>query len=121
MRKLSVKEQRKKRVRKKIKISADRPKLVVFRSNKFIYGQIIDPSLNKTLATASEKDIVKKKTDKSKKTLTKTQKAELVGIALATKATKKGIKKVSFDRGQYKYHGRVKALAEAARKNNLIF
>ncbi len=107
--------QRKARVRKKIASRSDRLRLSVFRSARFIYAQIIDDKLKKTLVSVSHKDI---KTDKS---TTKIEKAKLVGVVLAKKAKAKKISNVVFDRGQYKYHGRVKALAEAARKKGLKF
>jgi large subunit ribosomal protein L18 len=96
---------------------AKRPRLTVFRSNKYIYAQIIDDGKSQTLVAAGEKDLV---TDRKKGTL-KTQRARLVGKILAERALKKGIKQVRFDRRSYKYHGRVKALAEGARQRGLKF
>lgn len=96
---------RKKKVRARITGSAERPRLSVFRSNKFIYAQIIDDSKGVTLASAS-----KIKTG-----------AEEVGAEVAKKALAKKIKKVVFDKSGYKYHGKVKALADAARKGGLDF
>ena len=93
-----------------------RPRLAVFRSHKSIYAQIIDDAKGKTLVAANEKSI-----KWPKKKLTKTEKALAVGEALATKALKKKIKEVVFDRRKYRYHGRVKALAEGARKGGLVF
>lgn len=90
-----------------------RKRLIVFRSNKFMYAQI-QAEGGKVMVAASEKDIKKSK-------ITKTQKAKLVGEALAEKAASKKIKQVYFDRRGYQYHGRVKALAEAARKGGLDF
>lgn len=90
-----------------------RRRLVVFRSNKFIYAQIIGEG-GKIIAAASEKDIKGGKA-------TKTQKAALVGEVLAKKALTQKVKQVYFDRRGYRYHGRVKALAEAARKGGLEF
>ena len=89
-----------------------RPKIVVFRSNQFIYGQIIDPQ-GKTIITANDREIKNKKSrlDRAKET----------GKLLAEKALKKKIKQVAFDRRGYKYHGRVKALAEGAREGGLEF
>lgn len=105
------------RTRKKLTVTAEAPRISVFRSNKHIYAQIIDDSRGITLV--SESDLVLKnekgeKADNIKLALT-------VGENLATKATKKKIKKVVFDRGGYKYHGRIKAFAEGARKGGLIF
>jgi len=89
-----------------------RPRLSVFRSNKYIYAQIIDDSKNKTLISASSKEI------KSKK---KIEAAYETGKIIAEKAKKSGISVVVFDRGKYKFHGRVKALAEGARGGKLSF
>jgi len=115
MQKKTQKEKRKTRVRIKIKGTAKKPRLSVFRSNKRIYAQLIDDEARKTLIAASEKEI------KSKTKQTKTEKARLVGEILAKKALKKKIKQVVFDRGSFRYHGRVKALAEGARKGGLQF
>ena len=93
-----------------------RPRLAVFRSHKSIYAQIIDDTKGKTLVAASEKTV-----KWPKKKLTKTERAFAVGEALAAKALKKKIKAVVFDRRKYLYHGRVKALAEGARKGGLEF
>lgn len=106
---------RKIRTRAKIKRFSDRQRAIVFRSVKHIYGQIIDDKGN-VLATASEKDL---SSNGGKET--KTKKAFLVGQNLAKNALKKKIKKVVFDRGSYKYHGRVKAFAQGARKEGLSF
>lgn len=109
------KERRKARTRAKIKGEKKRPRLSVFRSNKYIYSQIIDDEKGKTLVAASESDL--KKTEKH----LKTEKARLVGKILAQKALKAGLKKIVFDRGPFKYHGRIKALAEGAREGGLVF
>lgn len=104
---------RKLRARRKVRVAAgERPRLSVFRSSKHIYAQIIDDSKGMTLAAASSAAV---------KTGTKTDTAAAVGKALAEAATAKGIKQVVFDRGQYRYHGRVKALADAAREGGLDF
>ncbi len=107
---------RKSMTRFKISKNLDRSRLCVYRSKKYIYGQIIDSVTGNTILGISSKDIVKKdggkgKTDISFKT----------GEALAQKAKEKKIENVVFDRGSYKYHGRVKALAEGARKGGLKF
>ena len=109
---------RHKRVRVKVKGTASRPRLCVFRSQNHIYGQIIDDSQGHTLLTASTLDpeIISETDGK-----TKSGKAELVGSMIAKRALSKGVNQVAFDRGGYKYHGRVKALAEAARKGGLKF
>ena len=109
-----VRQKRHARVRSKISGTAECPRLNVFRSNKNIYAQLIDDVAGVTLASAStvDKDIAGDN---------KTEAAKAVGAAIATKATEKGIKVVVFDRGGYLYHGRVAALAEAARENGLEF
>ena len=99
----------------KIRGTAKRPRLSVFRSNKRIYAQLIDDEARKTLLAASEKEI------KPEIKQAKTEKAKLVGEILAKKALRKKIKQVVFDRGPFRYHGRVKALAEGARKGGLKF
>lgn len=94
------------------------PRLSVFRSLNHIYAQVIDDSKGQTLVSMSSLDSqVRDKTNG----IGKSKKAEIVGALLAEKALNKGIKQVVFDRGGYKYHGRVKALAEAARKAGLAF
>ena len=104
---------RKLRARRKVRVAAgERLRLSVFRSSKHIYAQIIDDASGKTLAAASSSAV---------KSGSKTDTATAVGRALAEAAAAKGVKQVVFDRGQYKYHGRVKALAEAAREGGLDF
>ncbi|CAM3232047.1 50S ribosomal protein L18 [Vagococcus sp. PNs007] len=102
------------RVRAKISGTAECPRLNVFRSNKNIYAQLIDDVAGVTLASAST-------LDKDISGGNKTELASAVGGSIAKKATEKGIKEVVFDRGGYLYHGRVAALAEAARENGLEF
>jgi large subunit ribosomal protein L18 len=104
------------RLRAKAKGSADRPRLSVFRSNKQIYAQIIDDDLGVTLASCSSR-----LKELNSQPLSKTEQSRLVGQKLAEIAKSKGIGAVIFDRGGYKYHGRVKALAEGARDGGLIF
>ena len=95
-----------------------RPRLCVFRSLKHIHAQLIDDSKGQTLASMSTLDSqIRSKTNG----IVKINKAEEVGTLLAERALNRGIKQVVFDRGGYKYHGRVKALAEAARKAGLEF
>jgi len=107
---------RKKRVRSKVFGTIERPRLSVYRSNKFIYAQLVDDGKKKTLLSASDLEL------KSKKEAgTKTQKAYLVGEMISKKAKLKKITKIVFDRGGYRYHGRVKALADGARKGGLDF
>jgi large subunit ribosomal protein L18 len=96
----------------------ERPRLSVHRSLKYIYAQVIDDAKGVTLASASSQDADLKKAAKSTKSI---DAAKSVGTAIAAKAIKAGVKKVAFDRGQYVYHGRVKALAEAARAGGLDF
>ncbi len=103
-------------MRTRILVSNNRLRLTVFRSNKYIYAQIIDDSKGKTIVMYSSKDLPKTKTGKSGIEI-----AMAVGEELAKKAKTKKIKKVIFDRGAYKYHGKVKALAEGARKGGLEF
>lgn len=106
------------RVRQKIHGTGSRPRLCIFRSLNHIYAQVIDDSQGQTLVAASTLDAEIKNDSKGKK---KTGKAELVGSLLAKRAVEKGISQVTFDRGGFKYHGRVKALGEAARKGGLKF
>ena len=107
---------RHKRVRKKIAGTAARPRLCVFRSLNHIYAQVIDDAIGQTLVQLSTLDSqVRSKTNN----MVKAKKAEVLGTLLAEKALSKGINHVVFDRGGYKYHGRVKALAEAARQAGL--
>ena len=105
------------RIRRKISGSAEEPRLAVFRSNKQIYAQVVD-DLNKiTLLSASSKE----KEIAGQTGIKKTEQAKLVGQLLASKCKEKGIVKVVFDRSGYKYHGRVKSLADAAREGGLKF
>ena len=106
------------RVRVKVKGTASGPRLCVFRSLNHIYAQVIDDLRGHTLASASTLDLEIKNVAVNK---TKTTKSELVGSLVAKRALNQGIKKVAFDRGGCKYHGRVKALAEAARQEGLVF
>ena len=102
---------RKKRVRAGIRGTAERPRLSVFRSNRFTYAQLIDVVSGRTLASVSTKEI--------KATGDKKVRAKEVGLLIAKKAKEKGIKAAIFDRGAYQYHGRVKALAEAFKESGL--
>ncbi len=117
--KLSKLERRRriqKRIRKIVKGTADSPRLSVFRSNKEIYAQLIDDLSGVTLATASSRD-----KDLAGNQGTKLEKAAAVGEKIAKLAADKGISKVVFDRSGFLYHGRVKSLAEGARKGGLKF
>ncbi|MCK4781972.1 50S ribosomal protein L18 [Candidatus Parcubacteria bacterium] len=104
---------RHKKIRARIKGTKTVPRLSVFRSNKHIYAQLIDDEKGKILITAKDND-VKKKAEK-------TVIAREIGKLIAEKALEKKIKKIIFDRGGFKYHGRVKALAEGAREGGLQF
>jgi large subunit ribosomal protein L18 len=106
------------RVRKRVRGSSERPRLTVFRSNKHIYAQIIDDEQGCSLVSASTADaaICPKGENGGNKSA-----AVKVGQALASRAREKGIKLVAFDRGRYRYHGRIAALADAAREGGLEF
>ena len=102
------------RVRSRLKqVSSGRPRLTVFRSSKNIYAQVIDDSQGVTLAAASTLEGERKGSDKDS--------AALIGKLIAERAIEKGVKDVVFDRGGYIYHGRIKALADAAREAGLNF
>jgi large subunit ribosomal protein L18 len=104
------------RVRQKISGTKDQPRLCVFRSLNHIYAQVVNDLEGRTLVAASTLDAEIKDIKKNK-----TGRAEMVGTLLAKRAVEKKISQVAFDRGGFKYHGRVKALAEAARKGGLKF
>jgi large subunit ribosomal protein L18 len=105
----------KKKIRTKIRGTAERPRLTVFRSNKFIYAQVVNDAIGKTLAQASDV-----KTTQGNK-VTKTERAREVGKAIAAAAILKKIKKVVFDRNGFKYTGRIKLVADEARAGGLEF
>ena len=104
------------RVRKKVSGSKERPRLAVFRSSKHIYAQVIDDIAASTLASASTLEAEGRSNGSSK-----TKSAKIIGGLIANRAKSKGIESVVFDRGGFKYHGRVKSLAEAAREGGLKF
>src|ERR1700740_589007 len=105
------------RIRRKIgEGTAQKPRLSVFRSNTEIYVQLIDDLNGQTIASASSKD-----KDIATQKGTRIEKSKLVGSAIARKATELGLKDVTFDRGGYLYHGRVKAVADGAREGGLQF
>ena len=106
----------KRNIRKVVSGTADRPRLSVFRSNSDIYAQLIDDDTAKTILAVSTKT-----KEVAAEKVTKTEKAKLVGKMVAAKAKDAGIESIVFDRNGYLYHGRVKALAEAARENGLKF
>lgn len=104
------------RIRKKVSGSPQKPRLSVFRSNTDIYVQLIDDLNSVTLAAASSKD-----KDIAAQKGTKIEKSKLVGLAIARKAAELGLTAVTFDRGGYLYHGRVKSVADGAREGGLQF
>lgn len=113
-------ERRKKRVRAKILGTPERPRLSVFRSLKQMYAQLVDDSNGKTLASLStQSSAVKEKLSGGKGA--KSERAKVLGKTLAELARSRGIEKVVFDRNRYRYHGRVKALADGAREGGLKF
>ena len=109
-----ARQKRHRRLRTRIAGTADRPRLAVYRSLTQIYAQVIDDRTGRTLAASSS---LERKDSKAKKS----DAAKAVGASIATKAKAAGIEEVIFDRGGYRYHGRVKALADAARSNGLRF
>jgi len=116
---MSVKKQqrkfrRQKRVRAKMSGTDKKPRLCVFRSNKHIYAQLIDDSKKQTILSVSDAKLKKGK-------MTKADLGKEIGKTIAKMALEKKIEKVVFDRGPYKYHGRVKAVAEGAREGGLKF
>ena len=110
-----IKERRRGRVRAKVKGTALRPRLNIFCSNKGFYLQIIDDQKGLTLVSAHVKEI------KDRDKLKRVEQAKLLGELIGQKAIAKKIKKVVFDRSHYKYHGRVKAVADGARSKGLQF
>lgn len=104
------------RIRKKIEGTQERPRLSVYRSNKQIYVQVVDDATGNTLVSASSKE--KAVAEKGGK---KVEMAAEVGKLIASKCKEKGIETVVFDRGGYKYHGRIRSLADAAREQGLKF
>ena len=111
---------RHRRIRRRLKGVAERPRLAVFRSLKHTYAQVIDDSAGVTLASAStlEPEV---KSERERESKPKVDASRLVGELVAKRSVEKGITRVVFDRGGYKYHGRVKALADAARGGGLEF
>ena len=103
-------------IRKKISGTSERPRLSIYRSNQEIYAQLIDDEFGKTLGSVSSKNKAF-----SNKSVNKTEQATEVGKMIAQAAKKIGVDKVVFDRGGFLYHGRIKALADAARESGLIF
>ena len=113
-----ARERRHQRLRKRLMGTPERPRLNVFRSDKHIYAQVIDDLAGRTVASASDIDVdVRGNIGEG----TKSDKAKLVGQLVAERAREAGVTMVVFDRGGYRYHGRVKALADAAREAGLVF
>jgi large subunit ribosomal protein L18 len=119
--KLEARSIRHSRLRKRIRGSEERPRLVVFRSARHIYAQVVDDLKRKTLVTASDLLAKAERSTEAAPRGKKTERAKQVGLMLARKCVEKGIKKVVFDRAGYQYHGRVSALAEGAREGGLEF
>jgi large subunit ribosomal protein L18 len=116
--KLEIRDRRKMHIRKKVNGTAERPRLSIFRSSKHMYAQIVDDATHQTLAAVSTLD------EKLKGELTglkKSERAKKIGAAIAERAKAKGVTKVVFDRNGFIYHGRVSALADAAREAGLEF
>lgn len=108
-------QRRKKRVRAKVQGTTQRPRLSVFRSNRYVYIQLIDDTTGKTIFGISPKQL------EEKEKLTRTEAAKKLGVRIAELSKEKKITHVVFDRGSYKYHGIVKAIAEGAREGGLVF
>lgn len=106
-----IKSRRKQRVRAKIFGTADKPRLSIFKSNRYIYIQLIDDQIGKTIASVSDKSFENKNDKKNFPVL--------LGESIAKQAIEKNIKSAVFDRGSYKYHGQIKTIAESARKAGL--
>lgn len=104
-------ERRARRTRAKLFGTAERPRLSVFRSNRYLYAQLIDDERGRTILSASTHDVEKKGA--------KVEKSVILGDLLAKKAKEKGIASMVFDRGPYRYHGRVKGVAEALRNSGI--
>lgn len=107
-----MRKTRQKRIRKKISGTEERPRLCVFRSNQHTRAQVINDRKGETVVSANDKEVEGK---------TKSEKAKAVGLLLAERAKEEGVEKVVFDRAGYKYHGRVKEVAEGAREGGLDF
>jgi large subunit ribosomal protein L18 len=112
---LQARDRRHARVRKRVRGTAERPRLAVYRSNRYIYAQVIDDTAGHTLVTASSQEPELRDNALNIATATK------VGALLGSRAREAGVDTVVFDRGGYKYHGKVKALADAAREAGLEF
>lgn len=115
IRKKIQKIRRRRRVRAKVKGTAERPRFSVFRSNRYLWLQMIDDAAGRTIAAASEKEVAKAKKEG------RLVRAEKTGALLAARALGEKVTRVKFDRGPYRYHGLVRAAAEGARKGGLKF
>lgn len=111
-------EMRHRRVRRKVRGTSERPRLAVYRSLNHVYAQVIDDVQGVTVASASSLDPDIRSQQNGKR---KTDVSKIVGSLIAQRAREKGVEWVVFDRGGYKYHGRVLALADAAREGGLVF
>lgn len=119
MSKVDLHTRRKERIRSKLrKVSSGKPRLTVHRTNKYLYAQVIDDVKSVTLASASTLESATKADLKSSSNI---EAAKLVGKLIAERASKAGIKEVVFDRSGYRFHGRIKAIADAARESGLSF
>jgi large subunit ribosomal protein L18 len=117
--KIAARKRRKRSIRRKLVGTPERPRLTVFRSNTHIYAQVIDDTRGHSVAAASSRD--KAVADALKSAESKVDRAAIVGQQIAKTCLDRGIEAVVFDRNGYKYHGRVSALAEAAREAGLSF
>ena len=117
--KIQSRDRRRAQIRKKISGTTEKPRLAIFRSLNHIYAQIIDDATQKSILTVS--DLTKEVRAELNEKSTKTDKSKVVGKIVAQKALENDIKTVVFDRGGYRYHGRVKTLAESAREAGLKF
>lgn len=117
--KIEARERRKSSIRKRVTGTTERPRLTVFRSNKHIYAQVVDDTVSRSLLTVS--DLQKDLVEAVNAAESKVDRAKIVGAAVAKACLDKGISKVVFDRNGYLYHGRVSALADAAREGGLDF
>ncbi len=120
--KTSIKIRKQKRIRAKVQGTSQRPRLSVYRSNKYIYAQLIDDENGKTIVGVSQKHLSLKELKKPvRQTQGKSDAAKELGKLIAKKAIEKKIKEVVFDKGSYAYHGRVKTFAQGAREGGLEF
>jgi large subunit ribosomal protein L18 len=119
--KIAKRNRRRAKIRTKINGNSERPRLSVFKSNKEVYVQLIDDELGKTLLSAHSNEIKLDKKAIKEGEGRKTKEAFEVGKLIAQKAIQKNVKEVVFDRGGYKFHGRIKAIADGARENGLFF